>query len=117
MRYDAEQRKMLDLMQARAARKLDEIHQILAPGIAQSAGEEELRRQADAHMASLPPEEQEKLRLKAIVAYSQLERLISEMSEHLADIGDELKRVNSQSRAVGAYSRTVKMNRHGPMPY
>jgi hypothetical protein len=115
MKYDADNRSALDMMQAKAARKLAEIHQILAPGIGAPASEADLRDKADAHMASLPPAERERLRLKAIVAYSQLERLMSEMSGHLTEIGDELKRVNRQSRAVTAYSRVSRMNRGNPV--
>ncbi len=108
MRYDAEGRKNLDLVQAEAARKLAEIHQMLAPGIEAPFADEELQRQAHRHMAALPPAEQEKFKQRAIVAYAQLQRLIAEMSRHLSDVGDELRKVNNQSRAVGAYAQTAK---------
>ncbi|MDR3438538.1 hypothetical protein [Telmatospirillum sp.] len=114
MRYDADHRQALDLMQMRAARKLAEIHQILVPGVTGLVDEADLRRKADEYASSLSPNEREKLRLKAIVAYSQLEQLMAEMSRLLADIGGELKKVNHQSQAVGAYNRVSRMGRHKP---
>jgi hypothetical protein len=113
MRHEQARKETLQHLQTQAARKLAEIHQMLAPGMLAPANEDELRRAADDHMARLSPGEREKLRMKAIVAYSQLDRLMKEMSEHLAEIGDELKRVNRQSRAVTAYSQISRMTRHG----
>ncbi len=114
MRYDTEGRRSLDLVQAKAARKLAEIHQMLAPGTVAPCSAEDLRRIAEDRMAALPPGDRETLRLKAIVAYSELERLMTEMSQHLTDIGQELRKVNRQSRAVSAYSQAATMSRRGP---
>lgn len=111
MRYDGDGQKSLNLLQAQAARKLAEIHQMLAPGAAAPIAPEDLRRMSERRMAELSPGEREKLRSKAIVAFSQLERLMTEMSRHLTDIGEELRKVNRQSRAVGAYSQAAKMGR------
>ncbi len=115
MRYDGEGQKSLTLLQTQAARKLAEIHRLLAPDVAAPIAPEELRRISERRMAALPPGEREKLKNKAIVAYSQLERLMAEMSRHLADIGEELHKVNRQSRAVGAYSQAARMGRRVPV--
>lgn len=111
MTYDADGRKALDLVQVRAVRKLEEIHRLLAPGQTPPLSEDDLRRAAHEHMASLPSEEKEKLRLKAMVAFGQLERLMAEMSQHLSAIGDELNKVNRQSRALGAYGQASRIGR------
>ncbi|PKU26005.1 hypothetical protein [Telmatospirillum siberiense] len=115
MRYDSEGRESLNLLQKKAARKLAEIHQLMAPGLAAPAGLEELQHAAQLRMAELSPVEREKLKAKAIVAMSHLERLMSEMSQQLVDIGEELRKVNRQGQAVGAYGKTVaRAGRHRP---
>ncbi len=111
MRYDGDGQKSLTLLQTQAARKLAEIHQMLAPGATALLAPEELKSISERRMAELSPTEREKLKSKAIVAFSQLERLMSEMSQHLTDIGEELRKVNRQSRAVGAYSQAARMGR------
>jgi hypothetical protein len=111
MRYDGDNQKSLNLLQTQAARKLAEIHRMLAPGVAVPVAPADLQRISERRMATLPAGEREKLKNKAIVAYSQLERLMAEMSQHLTDIGEELRKVNHQSRAVGAYSQAARMGR------
>lgn len=114
MRYDDEGRKSLDLLQRQAARKLAEIHRLVAPGLAAPVEPEELRRLSQLRMAELPPGEREKLKARAIVAVSHLERLMAEMSAQLANISEELRKVNRQSQGVGAYSKTARMGRRNP---
>jgi len=111
MRYDKDGQSSLNLLQTQAARKLAEIHQLLAPGLDAPVTEDDLRRASESRMAELPPGEREKLRSKAIVAMSHLERLMAEMSQHLTDIGEELRKVNRQSRAVGAYNQAARIGR------
>jgi hypothetical protein len=111
MKFDGDGRKTLDLVQAQAARKLAEIHQLIAPGTTSRLAYDDLQRTAAARMAQLPAAEREALRRKAMVAYSELERLMAEMSRHLNDIGEELRKVNHHSRAATAYGQTVRNRR------
>lgn len=111
MRYDSEGRESLNLLQRQAARKLAEIHRLVAPGLAAPVSPDELRRLSKLRMDELPPAEREKLKAKAIVAVSHLERLMAEMSQQLADISEELRKVNRQSQAVGAYNKAARMGR------
>lgn len=105
MKYDDEGRKALDLVQARAACKLAEIHRLLAPGLEAPFSYEELQRLAEGRMAEMSPVERETLRRRAIVAYAELQQLMDEMSRYLADIGEELRKVTRHSQGVGAYSQ------------
>jgi hypothetical protein len=111
MLYDGDGQKSLTLLQTQAARKLAEIHQMLAPGSTAPVGPEDLQKISERRIADMSPGERERMKSKAIVAFSQLERLMAEMSQHLTDIGDELRKVNRQSRAVSAYSQTARMGR------
>jgi hypothetical protein len=111
MRYDEDGQKSLNLLQTQAARKLAEIHRMLAPGAAAPVDPQDLRRIALSRLAEMSPGERERMKGKAIVAISHLERLMAEMSQHLTDIGEELRKVNRQSRAVGAYSQAARMGR------
>jgi hypothetical protein len=115
MRYDGDGQKSLNHLQTQAARKLAEIHRMLAPGLAVPVSQYDLQRMAEHRMDELPPVEREKLRGKAIVALSQLERLMAEMSQHLTEIGEELRKVNRQSRAVSAYNNVARMGRRNPV--
>lgn len=99
-RYD---KNRLTLLQGRVACKMAEIHQMLAPGVVEPVAPEELQACADRHMASLPPDEQEKLRLKALVAYAELERLSAEMAIQLDCLTDEMNRAARNKRAAIAY--------------
>jgi hypothetical protein len=112
MRYKADSGKALNLLQARAACKLAEIHQLLVPGVATPTSADVLHRRAVARMAALPPAEQERLKLRAVIAYAELERLIAEMVSHLADIGAELTKVTRHHRAVIAYHKTQRSSGH-----
>jgi hypothetical protein len=93
----------LALLQGRVACKMAEIHQMLAPGVVEPVSPEELQARADRHMASLPPEGQEKLRMKAIVAYAELERLSAEMAIQLDYLTDEMNKATRNRRAAVAY--------------
>ncbi len=108
MKYDGEGKAELEQVDARVARKLAEIHQLLAPGLAAPFTIDELQRAAEARMGGLPPAEQQRLRLKAIVAYAELEQIIEELSQHVADIGAELRTVSHHSRAVTAYNQAPR---------
>ena len=108
MKYDAAGKTELEQVEARVARKLAEVHHMLAPGLAAPFTLDELQKAAELRMASLPPAEQERLRLRAIVAYAELEQVIEELSLHLAAIGDELHKVSHHSRAATAYGRAPR---------
>lgn len=93
----------LELLQGRVACKMAEIHQMMAPGVVQPVSPEELQARAERHMASLPPAAQEKLRMKALVAYAELERLSAEMAIELDCLTDEMNRAGRNQRAAVAY--------------
>jgi len=93
----------LTLLQGRVACKMAEIHQMMAPGVIEPVAPEELQARADRHMASLPPAEQEKLRMKALVAYAELERLSAEMAIELDCLTDEMNKATRNRRAAVAY--------------
>jgi hypothetical protein len=93
----------LALLQGRVACKMAEIHQMLAPGVVEPVAPEELQARADRHMASLPPVEQEKLRMRALVAYAELERLSAEMAIQLDCLTDEMNKAVRNKRAAIAY--------------
>lgn len=114
MKFDDEGRKALDLVQARAACKLAEIHRLLAPGLVAPFSYDELQRMAEGRMAEMSPAEREKLRGKAIVAYAELRQLMDEMSRYLADIGEELNKVTRHSQATGAYSQARRPGARQP---
>ena len=97
----------LTLLQGRVACKMAEIHQMLAPGVVEPVAPEELQARADRHMASLPPAEQEKLRMKALVAYAELERLSAEMAIQLDYLTDEMNRAARNRRAAFAYRQAT----------
>lgn len=93
----------LILLKGRVTCKLAEIHQMLAPGIVEPASAEALQEAAERHMASLPPARQEKLRLKAMVAYAELQRLSDEMARHVESLTLEINKVSRHKRAAIAY--------------
>lgn len=103
MAQDSYDKNLLSLLKGRVACKMAEIHQMLAPGVVEPVAAEELQERADRHMASLPPADQEKLRLKALVAYAELERLSAEMAVQLDALTDELNRAVRNRRAAFAY--------------
>jgi hypothetical protein len=105
-------RKAVTALRERAAQKLAEIHQMVAPGTTASSPEV-LRQDALSHMASLPPVEQEKLRRKAIAAYAELDRLNTEMKRHLDVVSSEIDKVSRHRRAVIAYHRIGQKARPG----
>lgn len=115
MRYDAEGRKRLEMVELRASRKLAEIQELLVPGAGAPLPNEALREGAMRHMAELPPAEQEILRKQAYVAYAQLQEIIAELSQNLGEIGEELRKVNVQSQGVGTYGHVArKTGRRSP---
>lgn len=103
MAKDSYDKNLLSLLQGRVACKMAEIHQMLAPGVVEPIRAEELQERADRHMASLSPDEQEKLRMKALVAYAELERLSAEMAIQLDALTDEMNRAVRNRRAAIAY--------------
>jgi hypothetical protein len=103
----------LTLLQGRVTCKLAEIHQMLAPGVTEPVTAEELQARADRHMASLPPEDQEKLRLKAMVAYADLERLSAEMTQQMDLLTAEITKVTRHRRANIAYRQIPARNGFG----
>jgi hypothetical protein len=107
MVQDSYDKNRLALLQGRVACKMGEIHQMLAPGVIEPVHPEELQARADRHMASLPPSEREKLRMKAIVAYAELERLTAEMAMALDCLTDELNKAARNRRAAVAYRLTA----------
>jgi len=96
-------KQRLTLLQGRVACKMAEIHQMMAPGVIEPVSAEELQARADRHMASLPPAEQEKLRMRALVAYAELEHLSAEMAIELDCLTDEMNRATRNRRAAVAY--------------
>jgi hypothetical protein len=102
----------LTLLQGRVACKLAEIHQMLAPGVCEPISPELLQAQADRHMASLPPVAQEKLRLKALVAFAELQRLSAEMARHLNALTVEMNKVSRHKRAAVAYHQIPHLAGH-----
>ncbi len=103
MAKDSYDKDLLALLQGRVACKMAEIHQMLAPGVVEPISAGELQERADRHMASLPPPEQEKLRMKALVAYAELERLSAEMAIQLDALTDEMNRAVRNRQAAIAY--------------
>jgi hypothetical protein len=108
MSFGAERRKDLDLVQARAACKLAEIHQLLAPGLVAPFSLDELQRLAENRMADMSPTEREALRQKAIVACAEIQTLMAEMSRYVEDISDELNKVNRHGRVISAYAQAAR---------
>ncbi len=107
MVQDSYDKNRLALLQGRVACKMAEIHQMLAPGVVEPVRPEELQARADRHMASLPPAERDKLRMKAIVAYAELERLTAEMALALDCLTDEMNKAVRNRRAAVAYRQTA----------
>lgn len=103
MAQDSYDKNLLSLLQGRVACKMAEIHQMLAPGVVGPVSAEDLQERADRHMASLLPADQEKLRLKALVAYAELERLTAEMAIQLDALTDEMNKAARNRRAAFAY--------------
>jgi len=107
MGMDNFDKNLLPLLRGRVACKMAEIHQMLAPGVVEPVHAEELQERAERHMASLPPDEQEKLRLKALVAYAELERLSAEMAIQLDALTDEINKAARNKRAAIAYRQVA----------
>jgi hypothetical protein len=107
MVQDSYDKSRLSLLQGRVTCKMAEIHQMLAPGVIEPVRPEELQARADRHMAALPPAEREKLRMKAIVAYAELERLTAEMALQLDTLTDEVNKAVRNRRAAVAYRQTA----------
>jgi hypothetical protein len=103
MATDSYDKDLLSRLKGRVACKMAEIHQMLAPGIVEPVRAEELQDRAERHMASLPPADQERLRMKALVAYAELERLSAEMAVQLDALTDEMNRAVRNRRAALAY--------------
>ena len=103
MAKDSYDKNLLSLLQGRVACKMAEIHQMLAPGAVEPIRPEELQARADRHLASLPPADRDKLRMKAIVAYAELERLSAEMAVQLDALTDEMNKAVRNRRAALAY--------------
>ncbi len=97
----------LTLLQGRVACKMAEIHQMMAPGVVEPVAPEELQARAERHMASLPPDERAKLRMKALVAYAELERLSAEMAIQLDYLTDEMNKAVRNKRAAIAYRQSA----------
>ena len=107
MAQDSYDKNLLSLLKGRVACKMAEIHQMMAPGVIEPVAAEDLQARADRHMASLPPAEQEKLRMKALVAYAELERLSAEMAIELDYLTDEMNRATRNRRAALAYRQAA----------
>jgi hypothetical protein len=113
MRDDKYDRQALTLLQGRVACKLAEINQMLAPGVSPQISPQELQRAADRHMATLPPPAQEKLRMRALVAYAELERLSADMVRQLDILSEEISKVSRHTRAAVAYRQMPAPARRG----
>jgi len=113
MSDDVYDKDALELLQGRVACKLAEIQQMVAPGTVQPISAEMLHSAAERHMASLPPQQQEKLRLKALVAYAELQNLSAEMARHLNSLTKEINKVTRHKRAATAYRQMPRAADHG----
>jgi hypothetical protein len=113
MREEIYDKDALTRLQGRVACKLAEIHQMLAPGVSAPISQDMLQEQADRHMASLAPAEQEKLRLKALVAYAELQRLSDEMNRQLDALRNEMNKVTRHKRAATAYRNVPSVAGYG----
>jgi len=117
MKYDEDGKAALRLVEMRAERKMAEIRQMLLPGIVPPLTPDELRTRLFDRMAQLSPAEQDEMKFKAALAMSELERMVAELSQHMNDIGDELKAVNRHSRAVSAYGQAGRAGNRGSARY
>ncbi len=124
MLFNDEGKKALNLLQARAACKLAEVRRLLAPDLEAPYTPEQLLEVAEARLATLPPLQQEKIRMKAVVAYAELEQLMAEMSRHVVEVGNELHAVRARARRrtpIGALrvrpSTSTPRSRRKPMAY
>ena len=103
MRFDDEGKEELKLLQARAACKLAEVRRLLAPDMEAPYTAARLREAAEARLATLPPSQQERLRVRAVVAYAELEDLVAEMARRVSEVGTELNAARARTRASHAY--------------
>ena len=103
-----ERKKEIDLVQQRTALKLAEISELLAPGVMVSSTGEELLRLAEARLAGLPPVERERTMQRALVAYGELDRLIAELTYQRDAVAEELHRMSSHSKGIGAYAQAAR---------
>jgi hypothetical protein len=113
MREATYDKETLIRLQGRVSCKLAEIHQMLAPGSCAPIAPEMLQSLADRHMQSLTPAEQEKLRLKALVAYAELQHLSAEMNRQLEILSSELNKVARHKRAATAYRNIPRAAGYG----
>jgi len=101
----------LEMLQGRVACKLAEIRQILVPGLVGEVDADALQLLAERHLESLAPDLQDKLRVKAIVAFAELERLSAEMTRQLDIVAAEMKKVCRHRQAVLSYRQAPGMAR------
>jgi len=113
MREETYDKDTLIRLQGRVSCKLAEIHQMLAPGSSAPIAPEMLQSLADRHMESLDPAEQEKLRLKALVAYAELQHLSAEMNRQLEVLSLEMNKVARHKRASTAYRHIPRNTGYG----
>ena len=116
MLFNDEGKKALQLLQARAACKLAEVRRLLAPDLEAPCTPEKLLEVAEERLATLPPLQQEKIRLKAVVAYAELEQLMAEMSRYVVEVGNELHAVRARTQAVNAYQRAPRVASYAHSP-
>jgi hypothetical protein len=109
MRFDGEGRCELDLLRSRASRKLAEIHKMLAPDLREPFTAAELLETAESRFAQLAAPEKDKLRMRVIVAYAELEQLTARMAKCLNEIQDELHKIQLLSRVHAAYRRAPRL--------
>jgi hypothetical protein len=64
-------------------------------------------------MASLSPAAQERLRLQALVAFAELQRLSAEMTRHLDALTVEMNKVARHRRAAVAYRQVAPVAAYG----
>jgi hypothetical protein len=106
MPIDDDGKRALQVLQARVACKLAEVRCLLAPDLQPPYTSARLLAVAEERLAAMPPAQRQKLRLKALVAYAELEQMIAEMSNGIAQLSEELRAVRTRTQAINAYRRS-----------
>jgi hypothetical protein len=111
MKY--QDKKILNLVQIRARRKLLSIQTALVPDREEELSAEELARSIGSQIRELPAPEQGRLLLKTAVAVNEIENLKGTLAEHRDAIVAELRKLRGHQNAVGAYRRAQQAPKRG----
>lgn len=105
MAYSDAKKEKIKQLQKKADDKLLEIKKMLSPE--QNASELLNYDAAWDYYANSPPLQQRVLRLKTIVAYAELQKIISEMQEYINEIGGELNKTQQRNKALQSYVSSI----------